>query len=358
MQPKEYFMHRSIMEQPLAFRSILLSGDETFNDAAYKIRKSRSIIIVGTGSSLHAALIGRFFFEKYAGNKNVRVFSSFEFSNYTPRVSGDDTVIVISHRGYKMYSFDSIKKAKKLGCITVAITGLSSSIKQDDADFIFRTVEQEKSSAHTISLTSALAVMLRLAVSASDQEITIDESLNKLSETIISAMEKTLELEPEMEKLSKKMDFSHRIWICGGGPNAPVAMEAALKMQETSYVTAYGYEVEQMIHGPIRSADLSDDLFICISTSGNSHERMRDLVRTLHALDSNVIEIDNRINDADSRDENLVKVPVLEEELSSIVNLIALQLLSFSVAVTRGMNPDNFRSDNPDFSKMDELLKL
>ncbi|MHB8560845.1 MAG: phosphoheptose isomerase family protein, partial [Thermoplasmataceae archaeon] len=96
----------------------------------------------------------------------------------------------------------------------------------------------------------------------------------------------------------------------------------------------------------------------CISTSGNSHERMRDLVRTLHALDSNVIEIDNRINDADSRDENLVKVPVLEEELSSVVNLIALQLLSFSVAVTRGMNPDNFRSDNPDFSKMDELLKL
>ena len=356
MQQKEYLMYSSIMEQPHAIESLLNSTNENYNNAASVMRNSENVFIVGTGSSLHAALMGRYFFEKYAGFRNVKVFSSFEFSNYTPMLSSKDAVIVISHRGYKMYSYDSLAKARKAGCMTVAITGISSSIKKGDADFIFTTVDQEKSSAHTISLTGALAVMLRLALSSGEENP--DRSMKRFSQSITSAMKETLKLESSIEKLSGDFDFSHRIWICGGGPNAVTAMEAALKMQETSYVTAYGYEVEQMIHGPVRSADLSKDLFICISTSGKSVERVQDFVKTLLALNSNIIEISSIGENSHTGIKNKIEVPLLEEELSPFVNLILFQLLSLSVAVKLGKNPDNFRSDDPDFSKMDELLKL
>jgi len=351
----DYFMHKSIMKQPAAFKNILTSPNRDYWDVSSILRNSKNIFLVGTGSSLHAALFGRFILEKYVEKKNIMVYSSFEFSNYTPNLSKNDTVIVISHRGYKMYSYDSLKKARNAGCKTIAITGLSSTIKKGDADFILTTVEQEKSSAHTISLTGALAVVLRLAVTSKMKESQVEQELGRLAESIAQAMEKALELEKELMDLSRRMDFSHRIWICGGGPNSITAMEAALKMQETSYVTAYGYEVEQLIHGPVRSADLVHDIFICISASGNSFERMKNFAETLRSLNSAVIEItDSKV----SEEKNVVLVKKMDEDLSPLVNLIVLQLLSLSVAVARGKNPDSFRSDDPAFVRMDEMVKL
>ncbi|WP_393971949.1 SIS domain-containing protein [Oxyplasma meridianum] len=355
MNQTDYFMHRSIMEQPTAFKSILTSHNKEFSEASHILGNSKNIFLIGTGSSLHAAMFGRFILEKYVENKNIMVYSSFEFSNYTPDLSRDDTVIVISHRGYKMYSYDSLKKARNAGCKTVAITGVSSSIKKGDADFIFTTVEQEKSSAHTISLTSAVAVLLKLAASSKLEATQEKESLEKLAESIVPGMEKALKLEKELKDMSKKMDFSQRVWIFGGGPNSVTAMEAALKMQETSYVTAYGYEIEQLIHGPVRAADLSHDIFICISTWGKSYERIQNFAKALRSLNVSVIEITDR---NDSQEKNLVSVQRTEEEFSPLINLIVLQLLSLSVAVARGKNPDNFRSDNSAFARLDEMIKL
>jgi glucosamine--fructose-6-phosphate aminotransferase (isomerizing) len=355
MDQTDYFMHRSIIEQPSAFKKILTSVNSNYSEAPRILWNSRNIFLVGTGSSLHAAMFGKFILKKYLRNNNIMVYSSFEFSNYTPELSREDTVLVISHRGYKMYSYDSLKKARNAGCKTVAITGLSGSIKKGDADFIFTTVEQEKSSAHTISLTSAVAVVLRLAVSAGMESSSVTATQEKLAEYIVPAMEKTLKLEQDLVVISKRLDFSHRIWISGGGPNAATAMEAALKMQETSSVTAYGYEVEQLIHGPVRAADLAHDIFICISTSGKSYERMQNFAKTLRSLNAEVIEVTDR---KDSEGENVVRVQMVDEELSPVVNLIVLQLLSLSIAVARGKNPDSFRSDEPDFVRMDEMIKL
>ncbi len=355
MDQTDYFMHRSILDQPAAFKNILTSANRDYMEVSHILRNSKNIFLVGTGSSLHAALFGRFILEKYLKDRNIRAYSSFEFSNYTPELSGDDTVIVISHRGYKMYSYDSLKKAKTAGCKTVAVTGLSSSIKKGDADYIFTTVEQEKSSAHTISLTGAVAVILRLAVSSEMEGTSGNTSLEKLAEPVLQALKKALKLEKELAEISKRLDFSHRIWISGGGPNAVTAMEAALKMQETSYVTAYGYEVEQLIHGPVRAADLAHDIFICITSSGKSYERMENLSKTLKSLNASVIEITDRESSAGK---NVVVVQEVQEEFSPLVNLIVLQLLSLSVAVARGKNPDSFRSDDPAFVRMDELIKL
>ena len=355
MDQTDYFMHRSIMEQPAALKNILTSVNRDYGEATQILENSRNIFLVGTGSSLHAAMFGRFILKRYLQNKNIMVYSSFEFSNYTPELSEDDTVIVISHRGYKMYSYDSLKKARNAGCKTVAITGLSSSIKKGDADFIFTTVEQEKSSAHTISLTSAVAAILRVAVSSKTEAASGIETREKLAESMVPAMEKALKLEKELTEISQRLDFSHRIWICGGGPNATTAMEAALKMQETSYVTAYGYEVEQLIHGPVRAADLAHDIFICICTAGKSYERVETFAKTLRSLKANVIEVTDR---AGSAEKNVVVVQSIEEEFSPFVNLIVLQLLSFSVALARGKNPDNFRADDPAFARMDEMIKL
>lgn len=355
MNQSDYFMHRSILEQPAAFKNILTSPNSDYREVSQILKNSKNIFLVGTGSSLHAALIGRFILEKYMENKNIMAYSSFEFSNYTPDLSKNDTVIVISHRGYKMYSYDSLKKARNAGCKTLAITGISSTIKRGDADFIFTTVEQEKSSAHTISLTGAVAVILRLSISSKLEAEHGDESLEKIAGSIVLAMEDTLNLEKELMDLSNRMDFSHRIWICGGGPNSITAMEGALKMQETSYVTAYGYEVEQLIHGPVRAADLENDIFLCICTSGKSYERMQNFAKTLRSLNAEVIEVTDR---KDSEGENVVHVQMVDEELSPVVNLIVLQLLSLSIAVAIGKNPDSFRSDEPDFVRMDEMIKL
>lgn len=349
-------MEKSIRRQPEEVHRILNQQPEIFRGAGEAIRRSRRLFIVGTGSSLHSGLFGRYFFSTYSSQHSVFVYSSFEFANYVDGLEKDDAVIVISHRGYKRYSYLSLLKARKEGCTVIAITGNGTTIKESDANFVFHTVEQEKSSAHTVSLTTSMAVMLALSIYASGKKHQeIAQELRRIGDSLKNAMESAIgNTFVSAEKFIEIFKGSDILWISGTGPNAIAAIEGSLKFQETSYITAFGYELEQLIHGPIRSSNLKSDtfLFVCL---GRSQERTEELANVLNSMKVHLF----MISDHENRDiPGITLRDSIGEVLSPFQILCVLQILALKVSIKLGTNPDTFRSGEKEFKAIDDSLKL
>src|SRR5579863_183308 len=162
---EQYFMtatnselYRSIHAQPQAIRTLLADWDRP-TQAAEHLKKTGRILLAGIGTSFHAATVGEYLL-RLAG-ADAWAVRSFEFVHYPRPLRSDDGVIIISHRGSKIHGNLAVQRALEAGVTTVGITGKQS--KMQGPNIIIETVEQETSSAHSISYTSTLTRLGQIA---------------------------------------------------------------------------------------------------------------------------------------------------------------------------------------------------
>ncbi|MBI4414116.1 MAG: SIS domain-containing protein [candidate division NC10 bacterium] len=159
-----YYMHDAISAQPGAIRLVLRSNAEVLKTVAARLKTVDRVLLAGIGTSWHACLVGELLLARIGGLAHrVRAFHSFEFRNYWSDPDPKTAVIVASHRGTKRFSLEALQKAKAGGGIGVVITGVGSGEGLEIADYLLRTVGQESSAAHTVSYTTALALLAALA---------------------------------------------------------------------------------------------------------------------------------------------------------------------------------------------------
>src|SRR5881409_1124311 len=195
-----YYMHDAIYAQPGALRLVTRGQGDLIAGAASRLR------------AMDRARLGH----------RVRALHSFEFKGYWPDPDARTGVVVVSHRGSKRFSVEALAKARAGGGVGVAITGKGAE-GLASADYVLRTVDQEKSAAHTVSYTCALALLAALAAAVGDDDDLAHELL---------AMPDQLALllgQESWAELAARFADRRRYWFVGGGPNAATAYEAALK---------------------------------------------------------------------------------------------------------------------------------
>src|SRR3989454_2885964 len=165
-----YYMHDAIYAQPGALRLVTRGQGELIAGAAARLKTMDRMLLSGIGTSWHATLVGELLMA-HAGRlgHRARAFHSFEFKSYWPEPDARTGVIVVSHRGSKRYSVEVLAKARAGGGVGVAITGKGAE-GLASADYVLRTVDQEKSAAHTVSYTCALALLAALAAAVGDDD--------------------------------------------------------------------------------------------------------------------------------------------------------------------------------------------
>ena len=167
----------------------------------------------------------------YGGGLTTYAAHSFDFALYEQPLNSKDGVIGISHRGNKLYTQDSLKRARKAGCYTALITGEGIDTSAINSDISFHTVAQEKSSAHTVSYVGAITVLASLAESLgyhrTGKRLLPDSFLSEeipkalraslpdsfLSEEIPKALRASMETESEMAHLARKHLNRRRLWL-------------------------------------------------------------------------------------------------------------------------------------------------
>src|ERR671920_1319170 len=157
-----YHMHEAILAQPEALARVVERNESALDEFATQISSSERVVLAGIGTSHHASLVGVHLMRAYGGGPDVRAVHSFDLALYGPELRPEDCLVAVSHRGAKRYTALALERAREAGCPTALITGEGGS-GEGGANVVFRTVPQEESSAHTVSYTSAVAVLTLLA---------------------------------------------------------------------------------------------------------------------------------------------------------------------------------------------------
>ena len=351
-------MLKEIHEQPTAAQETVLGrvsleqghvflGDLGIGDEA--LGATSSVTIVACGTSWHAALVGKYMIEGFAGVP-VEVDYGSEYRYRDAVVSPGELVLAITQSGETADTLAALRGVKAKGARTLAITNVVGSMVTREADgTIYTHAGPEIGVAATKTFTSQLLALQLLALYLAQARQTMSpdairaeiEQLLRLPQLIEQTLRDIAEpIEAMAESLVRHGDFL----FIGRGINYPIALEGALKLKELSYIHAEGYPAGEMKHGPIALIDEQMPT-VAIAVRDGMREKMRSNIEQVRARDGAVIAL---INEGDEEiaaaADYTVEVPETSPLLLPLLTLIPLQLLAYHIAVWRGCDVDQPRN--------------
>ncbi|MFC2151512.1 glutamine--fructose-6-phosphate transaminase (isomerizing) [Bacteroidota bacterium] len=353
----DHFMLKEIFEQP---RSILdtfrgrvsIDKNEIRLGGLYqvlpKLVGAKRIIIIGCGTSWHAGLVGEYLIEDLA-RIPVEVEYASEFRYRNPVLYEDDIVIAISQSGETADTLAAIKLAKQAGATVIGICNVvGSSIPRETHGGVYTHAGPEIGVASTKAFTAQVTVLTMIAMMLGYERKQIDDKtyayLIKELYDIPAKIEKILTNNDEFFKVSSLYKDATNFLYLGRGYLYPVALEGALKLKEISYIHAEGYPAAEMKHGPIALIDEKMPVVI-VATKDKSYDKIVNNIQEVKARKGIVIAV---VNEGDkvieSMADHVLEIPETCEELSALLTVIPLQLLSYHIAVLRSCNVDQPRN--------------
>lgn len=350
-QSHPYHLYDAIQAQPALIETLItniLAHKTSLDRAAEAIAKKNRITFVGIGTSLHAALIAVHWMRHLTGGQVLaHAEQSFELVHHPIAFRANDAVIVITHTGTTTYSIEALRMAQAAGALTLAITGEASGEGARVADFHIETCGQEVAFAYTKSYTTALAALALLIARIAERRKLLARA-NAASEInqIPHLMRETLKPEPAVRELARRAAPLSRLTIFGSGASWHTAREAALKIKESCYVTAEGFETEEVLHGPFSEMD-SRGAIIALLSGHPSDDRARQILAAAGEVKMPRAAIVTPAANHGVSAEHTLVVPETPEWLAAFIHLIPLQLLTYFLALERKLNPDTGRQDQP-----------
>jgi glucosamine--fructose-6-phosphate aminotransferase (isomerizing) len=340
-----YYLYDAIQAQPALIEK-MLARRTSIERVADAIAEKERITFVGIGTSLHAAQIAESWMREFTSGKFLgRGEQSFELVHHPIAFTQKDAVVIITHTGTTTFSIEALRAARAAGALTIAITGEMSGEGVRGADFQIETCEQEISFAYTKSYTTALAAIALLILRIAERrKILASAGLRATLERVPNLMRQALTLEPQVREFAKRAAPLERMWLFGSGAGWPTAREAALKIKESCYLAAEGFETEEILHGPFSEVD-SRGSIVGLLSGKSSDDRARMILRAGGELKMLRAAIVTPSANHDISAEHTLLVPESEEWLAAFLHLVPLQLLTYFIALERGTNPDTGRQE-------------
>jgi glucosamine--fructose-6-phosphate aminotransferase (isomerizing) len=353
----EHFMLKEIFEQPETIADTFrgrIKKDHTeitlggLIDVFPKIANAKRIIIIGCGTSWHAALIGEYLIEEYA-RIQVEVEYASEFRYRNPILSDNDVVIAISQSGKTADTLAALSMAKKQGALILGICNVvGSSIAQETVAGVYTHAGVEIGVASTKAFSAQVTVLTLLALKLAEfnNKITPELYTSLLKElTEIPDKVKTILLShPKIKEIAEKYkDVTNALYL-GRGYLFPVALEGALKLKEISYVHAEGYAEGEMKHGPIALVDNNLPVMV-IAPQDAYYEKIVSNIQEIKARKGHIIAVVHK-GDLQMKEmaNEVLEIPKSHPSMTPLLSIIPFQLLAYYMGVIRGCNVDQPRN--------------
>ncbi|MBZ5487457.1 glutamine--fructose-6-phosphate transaminase (isomerizing) [Halomonas aquamarina] len=349
-----HYMLKEIFEQPRVIQAALegrLSGNsvliESFGpDAQALFQKTRQVHIIACGTSYHAALVARYWLERYAGVP-VQVEVASEYRYRHPVVPEGSLFVTLSQSGETADTLAALRFAKTLGYVgTLAICNVpgSSLVRESDTTLMTRA-GPEIGVASTKAFTTQLVALMLLTLSISkarhqQEHAGIVEAL----QTLAKVCEQVLVLDGQIEQLSQAFAEKHHALFLGRGAHYPIALEGALKLKEISYIHAEAYPAGELKHGPLALVD-SEMPVISVAPNDDLLEKLKSNLQEVRARGGQLfVFADENVGIRSQDNIQVIELPHVHEALAPLVYTLPLQLLSYHVAVLKGTDVDQPRN--------------
>ena len=351
-----HYMLKEIFEQPFAISQALegrfinarLQENSFGHNATEVFNQIKSIQILACGTSFHAGLVARYWFEELARVPcNIEVASEFRYRN--PVLAPDTLIVTISQSGETADTLAALQEAKNLGAkysLVICNVAESSLIRESDLVLMTRA-GPEIGVASTKAFTTQLVALMMLVIAVGRRFQLTEQLENKITSELFSLpgkIEKALQLNDEIKILSEQFSEKQHALFLGRGTHYPIAMEGALKLKEISYIHAEAYPAGELKHGPLALID-ADMPVITVAPNNSLLEKLKSNMQEVSARGGQLIVFmdENLVSQADENVQ-ILKMPQVENEISPIVYTIPLQLLSYHVAVLKGTDVDQPRN--------------
>ncbi len=328
-----HFMIKEILEQRDAVQRAINQPDALLNDVAAVIRIAQEVCFVGCGTAGVVGKIGTYFFSDIAGRSTTAILGS-EFKNYRHSLHERTLLVAISQSGETADLLEAVDVALARGSRVVAVVNVPGSLLTRKAHHtLLVQAGPEKAVASTKATLGQIAVLALLAHASAGQAAHGRALLTNVASHMAALT--TPEYLERVETLAKRLARSTDIYMIGRGINYPVALEAAIKVQEVSYIHAEGLAGGELKHYAIALIGPGTPCVILASSDDMRAEILSNAAQ-VRARGGTIIGVGPENN------------PIFDEylpvpdggSLSPLLSLIPLQLLAYYLACQRGYDPD------------------
>ncbi len=334
----EHYMLKEIMEQKDSIRRAAAQNVDELTKVSQMINDAKGVFFIGCGTAAKVCQAAEYFFSEIS-RKHVNFIPASEFNNYKNFLIPQTLVIAVSQSGETADVLEAIKIAKSRGSRVVSIVNNIGSSMTRVSDYCFMiNAGPEKAVASTKATTSQMAVALLLAYACAGK---LNEGIRSL---ISLAGEVNDMLNPRyiehIKYVAEHIFKNPNIFIIGRGVNYPIALESAIKIMEVSYIHAQGFAGGELKHGPIALIEKGTPVITLFSNDSLKKEIL-----------SNAIEVKSRgafVIGIGPENNNIfdlwIRTPPTIGVLSSIINLIPVQLLAYYLGVLNNREVDRPRN--------------
>ena len=351
-----HYMLKETYEQPIAIQRTLEGRleagkvlDRSFGESAEKLLPNvEHVQIIACGTSYHAGMTARYWFEEFAGvSCNVEIASEYRYRKSFVRPNS--LLVTISQSGETADTLAALRLAQQqnyMTSLTICNAPGSSLVRESDMAYMMEAgveIGVASTKAFTVQLTGLM--MLATAIGhhknlSSEAEAKIVQALQSLPTKI----EQALAMDADIELLAEDFADKHHSLFLGRGDQYPIAMEGALKLKEISYIHAEAYAAGELKHGPLALID-ADMPVIVVAPNNELVEKLKSNVEEVRARGGLMYVFADKAAAFKSDDTmKVLHVPSCDPLLAPIVYTIPLQLLSYHVAIIKGTDVDQPRN--------------
>ena len=330
-----HFMLKEIHEQAQVARELshVLNGNREVDVLVEKMKNARHLYFIGCGTSYHAASVGAVYFAQLAGKPVIPVLAPQFIAQYAPAVNHDDVGLFVSQSGETKDVLNALEAAEARGMACFGLANVVGSTLTKTASFCLPLCcGYEISVPATKTFTNQVVTFLYLAYKMANKDV-------RELDIIPDLMDKTIEMvSSQIEAIAKDINEWNDLYCLGYGATYAIALEGALKLKEITYAHCEGMLSTEFKHGPLSAVSKG---FPIIFTAGPNDVPLiisgLNEVKVRGARTIVIAEDEPRLR---ANADDVIVLPKSGPQISALLGVLPLQLLSYHMSVMRGFDPD------------------
>ena len=349
--PYPYWIIKEINEQiDSSLRAISLGGrlmstNEVKMGGLYEheeeLKKLDNIIILGCGTSYHAGMIGVHYLKEIGGFNSVQLFDGAEFGVIDIPRMGKTGLILMSQSGETKDLHRCIQITNDQDLFMIGVVNVVDSLIAREVHCgCYLNAGREVAVASTKAYTSQVIILSMIAIWFSQVKGTHElKRMNMLRDLrgLHMNIEQTIKMTETQirDKIVPLFKDRNSCFLLGKGKCESIAREGALKIKEISYIHAEGYSTSSLKHGPFALLEPNFPV-ILIAPNDEHYAKSMNAYEEIQSRHATIIMI---TDDSECDKPNHIKIP-LNKTYRAMLSIIPLQLLSYELSLSRGLNPD------------------
>ncbi len=330
-----HFMLKEIHEQPQVASEVLhmLAGSPDVQLVLDKMKAARNLYFIGCGTSYHACLAGAVYFARLAGRAVIPVIAPQFIPQYLPTVGPEDVGLFVSQSGETKDVLNALYAAEKQGmqCFGLANV-IGSTLTKASVSSLPLCCGYEISVPATKTFTNQVVTFLYLAYRLAGRDTRALDAIPEL-------MEQTIALTtPQVQAITPAVNAWEDCYSLGYGTTYPMALEGALKLKEITYSHCEGMLSTEFKHGPLSA--ITEGFPVLFAVSPEDVPVIVSGINEVTCRGGRAIAIGQENASLRANASDLITLPEASPEISSLLGVLPLQLLSYYMSVARGYDPD------------------